>query len=110
MWPGTPWATRSGCVPEAQAFLNLDSSNSAQLNISFDDANPFAARLRGGQFVVPLAPKEEYYLSYWIYFDKNFDFKKGGKKNVHDSGKSDTTSCSTGACPVSKTENSTSTA
>ena len=38
------------------------------------------------------------------------DFKKGGKKNVHDSGKSDTTSCSTGACPVSKTENSTSTA
>ena len=38
------------------------------------------------------------------------DFKKGGKKNVHDTGKSDTTSCSTGACPVSKTENSTSTA
>jgi putative FmdB family regulatory protein len=38
------------------------------------------------------------------------DFKKGGKKNVHDTGKSDTTSCSTGACPVSNTENSTSTA
>ena len=38
------------------------------------------------------------------------DFKKGGKKNVHDSGKSDTPSCSTGACPLSKTETSTSTA
>jgi len=38
------------------------------------------------------------------------DFKKSGKKNVHDTGKNDTTSCSTGACPVSNTENSTSTA
>jgi putative FmdB family regulatory protein len=38
------------------------------------------------------------------------DFKKGGKKNVHDSGKSDTTGCSTGACPLSKNETSTSTA
>ena len=38
------------------------------------------------------------------------DFKKGGKKNVHDSGKSESSSCSTGACPASKTATSSSTA
>ncbi len=38
------------------------------------------------------------------------DFKKGGKKNVADSGKSEAPGCSTGACPASKNATSSSTA
>lgn len=34
------------------------------------------------------------------------DFKKGGKKNVHDTGSKAAPSCSTGTCPLAKSDSS----
>ncbi|MEE4292725.1 MAG: zinc ribbon domain-containing protein [Xanthomonadales bacterium] len=34
------------------------------------------------------------------------DFKKGAKKNVHDTGKSSASSCSTGTCPLANSDSS----
>lgn len=57
-------------------------------SISEEDGNNFLATLipknsfgsiTGAQWKFPLATSDEYYLSYNLKFDKNFDFVKGGK-------------------------------
>jgi hypothetical protein len=61
-----------------QIVADPDSVRGQVLRVSYPQG-AVGGRVGGVQFLVPLAPAPEYWLSYYVLFEDGFDFRRGGK-------------------------------
>ena len=74
-WGKVSWAQLSERV---KVVRDQDPQFGKVLKVTYPKGS-LGPKQGGGQFLVPLPPSEELWLSYYIKFDNQFDFKKGGK-------------------------------
>lgn len=74
-WPNLKWQNLSNRAEIVNSHPTL-VGKTLKINYPKSSVGPSQG---GGQFVVPLKPVNELWLSYQVKFDPNFDFRLGGK-------------------------------
>ena len=74
-WAGLKW---SGLKDRAEIAACTEADRGKCLRVHYPKG-AVGPGDGGGQFLVGLPPRDEYWLEYWVKFEDGFDFRKGGK-------------------------------
>jgi len=74
-WENIQWSSLFG---RGEIVEDTDTNHAHILKIFYPKGS-VGPNEGGGQFVVNIPPSDEYWLSYYVKFDENFDFQLGGK-------------------------------
>jgi Polysaccharide lyase 14 len=74
-WGTVPWTQLYG---RAHIIQDQEAKRGKVLKIAYPKG-AVGPKHGGGQFVISLPPSKELWLSYYVKFGKDFDFKRGGK-------------------------------